>query len=346
MTPPDTTLSGASTGTTSNASPTATCLHIDPGKNGYLPPEACGAILLYKPSLVPAAIFFILFGLATVFHFIQAFIHRKLYAFVIVMGSGWEFIAMACRSMETRHQDSSRYYVWFTVFFLVAPIWINAFLYMTLGRMVQFFVPEQRLIKISAQRFGLIFVCLDIFAFIIQLIGVAILVQTGASNDTVLRGVHIYMGGIAIQETFIIGFIGLTIHLHRKLLHLENTGQQLGKMANTSFNWRWLFYTMYIALTMITIRIAFRLAEYSHGTSADEPTNTHEWYQYVFDALPMFFAVIVFNIFHPGRILQGPDGGFRHAKKIAKMEKKQKKFQKENGFPSASDDVPLAPYPN
>lgn len=122
MTSPDTTLSGGSTGTTSNASPTATCLHIEPGKNGYLPPEACGAILLYKPSLVPAAIFFILFGLATVFHFIQACIHRKLYAFVIVMGSGWEFIAMACRSMETRHQDSSRYYVWFTVFFLVAPI--------------------------------------------------------------------------------------------------------------------------------------------------------------------------------------------------------------------------------
>jgi len=61
------------------------------------------------------------------------------------------------------------------------------------------------------------------------------------------------MGGIAIQETFIIGFIGLTIHLHRKLLHIENTGQQLGKMANLSFNWRWLFYTMYFALTMITV---------------------------------------------------------------------------------------------
>ena len=132
-------------------------------------------------------------------------------------------------------------------------IGINAFLYMTLGRMVQFFLPEQRLVKISAQRFGLIFVCLDIFAFIIQLIGVGILVQTDASNDTVLRGVHIYMGGIAIQETFIIGFIGLTIHLHRKLLYFEKTGGQLEKMTNLSFNWRWLFYTMYFALTMITV---------------------------------------------------------------------------------------------
>lgn len=122
MTSPDTTLSAGSTSTTASASPTATCLHVEPGKNGYLPPEACGAILLYKPSLVPAAIFFILFGLATVFHFIQVCIHRKLYALVIVMGSGWEFIAMACRSMETRHQDSSKYYIYFTVFFLVAPI--------------------------------------------------------------------------------------------------------------------------------------------------------------------------------------------------------------------------------
>ncbi|CAI7614267.1 unnamed protein product [Penicillium manginii] len=252
---------------------------------------------------------------------------------------------MACRSMETQHQNISKYYVYFMVFFLVAPIWINAFLYMTLGRMVQFFVPEQTLIRISARRFGLIFVCLDILAFVVQLIGVGILVQTDAATDVVLRGVHIYMAGIAVQEIFIVCFIGLTIHLHRRLLEIERTGVQVGKMANLAFNWRWLFYTMYFALIMITIRIAFRLAEYSKGTSAEEPTNTHEWYQYVFDALPMFLAVFIFTIFHPGRILQGPDSGFRHAKKVAKMEKKQRKFQKENPYPMASDDVALAPYP-
>lgn len=240
---------------------------------------------------------------------------------------------------------------------------------MTLGRMIQFFVPEQRLVGLSARRFGLIFVCLDVFTFIIQLVGVGILVQMDADTDTVLRGVHIYMGGIALQEAFIIVFIGLTIHLHRKLLAMERAGLQVDKMTRISFNWRWLFYTLYFALTMIMvresrlfpfdtatgplliyhisnqIRIAFRLAEYSQGTSADEPTNTHEWYQYVFDALPMFLAAVVFNIFHPGRILQGPDSGFRHAKRIAKMEKKQRKFQKENQFTGVSDNVPLASYP-
>ncbi|KAJ5090955.1 hypothetical protein N7532_009639 [Penicillium argentinense] len=334
---------------TASASSTATCLPIDPGKNGHLPPEACGVILLYKPSLAAAVVFFVLFALTTLIHFVQVCIHRKLYALVIVMGSGWEFIAMACRAMETRHQDSSKLYMYFTVFFLVAPIWINAFLYMTLGRMVQFFVPEQRLVRISARRFGLIFVCLDIFAFIIQLIGVGILVQTDAKMDTVMLGVHIYMAGIGIQESFIVCFLALTIHLHRKLLHMENTGlQPMDKLARGPFNWRFLFYTLYFSLTMITIRIAFRLAEYSKGVGADEPTNTHEWYQYVFDALPMFLAVLILNVLHPGRILQGPDSGFRHAKKMAKMEKKERRFRQQNptfGNYGVSDSIPLAPRP-
>lgn len=48
----------------------------------------------------------------------------------------------------------------------------------------------------------------------------------------------------------------------------------------------------------------------------------------MFDAVPMFLALVALNIIHPGRILQGPDSGFkqvRQAKKEAKKEKKQQK---------------------
>jgi hypothetical protein len=31
---------------------------------------------------------------------------------------------------------------------------------------------------------------------------------------------------------------------------------------------------------------------------------------YVFDEMPMFFALIVFNIYHPGRVLSGPSSEF------------------------------------
>jgi hypothetical protein len=29
---------------------------------------------------------------------------------------------------------------------------------------------------------------------------------------------------------------------------------------------------------------------------------------YVFDEMPMFLALMVFHIYHPGRVLVGPDG--------------------------------------
>lgn len=48
----------------------------------------------------------------------------------------------------------------------------------------------------------------------------------------------------------------------------------------------------------------------------------------MFDAVPMLLALVALNVIHPGRILQGPDSGFkqvRHAEKEAKKERKQQK---------------------
>jgi hypothetical protein len=73
----NTTATISPTATASAISATETCTHPKPGKNGYLPPEACDAILLYVPSFGAAIFFTILFGLTTLCHIIQAFIYKK-----------------------------------------------------------------------------------------------------------------------------------------------------------------------------------------------------------------------------------------------------------------------------
>ena len=128
---------------------------------------------------------------------------------------------------------------------------INAFLYMTLGRMIHFFIPERRFWHTSAHHFGTIFVCLDIFAFLVQAAG-AVLTSMD-DNSKVMLGLHTYMGGIGLQEAFIICFLGLTIHLHRKMIEMENAGQGLEKLSQCAFPWRWLFYSIYLALGLITV---------------------------------------------------------------------------------------------
>lgn len=189
------------------------------------------------------------------------------------MGALWELIAFIFRALQTRHQSNDVYDQYYMIFFLLAPICkyhsggdgmkkvaltnmdlgINAFVYMTMGRMINFFIPEKRFWGISAHRFGTIFVCLDIFAFLIQLAGASMTSIDGDGQNLVQIGLHIYMGGIGAQEAFVLCFTALTIHLHVRLVKMENTDQIPEKLSQGAFPWQWLFYSIYLALAMITV---------------------------------------------------------------------------------------------
>ncbi|KAJ5895003.1 hypothetical protein N7495_006694 [Penicillium taxi] len=307
---------------TASSTATASCIaSMTPGKNGYLPPESCDANLYYVPSYAAAIVFCIFFSATTIAHLVQAILYKKGYVWVIIMGAAWELLAFIFRALLTRHQNSATYDTLYTVFFLLAPIWINAFLYMTLGRMIHFYIPEKRFWGIPAPRFGVIFVCLDIVAFIVQAAGA---MMTSAQGDVkvVMNGLHLYMGGIGLQEAFIICFTVMTIHFHRRLIHMENIAATF-KLTQSPFPWRWLFYTIYFALVMITVRIIFRISQYGQGTSTSNQVLTNEAYEYVFDATPMLLALIALNVLNPGQILQGEDAKFE---KLSRGEKKQRKM--------------------
>jgi hypothetical protein len=79
--------------------------------------------------------------------------------------------------------------------------------------------------------------------------------------------------------------------------------------------------------------VVFRLFEYAAGVYSPMTTalSKSEVYPYVFDSTLMFFALLVFNIIHPGRILVGPldeypTGRQRRAERKVRGEKK--KFDK------------------
>ncbi|RJE27298.1 RTA1 domain-containing protein [Aspergillus sclerotialis] len=245
------------------------------------------------------------------------------------MGGLWELAAMVLRVLLTRHQNIVAYYTPSFLLMLLAPLWINAFLYMVLGRMVYFFDDEKKLAGISAIRLGTLFVLLDIIAFIVQAAGGVLASMDGAPSHIIQIGLNVYMGGIGLQELFILCFAGLTIIFHRRMIATETTGLGWERGNQGPMPWRWMFYAIYVALVLITIRIIFRLVEYSHGVSSTSPILRYEVYQYVLDLAPMFLAFLVLNIFHPGRVLTGPESEFprlsRAEKKKLKQEKKAEK---------------------
>jgi hypothetical protein len=228
------------------------------------------------------------------------------------MGVLWEAGAYCARIFGTKDQQSIAELLTFQVLVLLAPLWVNAFDYMVLGRMIQHFVPNHSIFGIRASTLSVYFVLLDIGSFIVQVYGTT---MTGPGPAaTMLKGTHIYMSGIGIQEFWILVFLCFGIKFHRTMLQLERADQ----LPSDKQNWKRLLYTIYASLGFITVRIIFRLVEFSGGESSSNPLPYHEAYFYVFDAIPMSFAIALMCVTHPGGVLPRVDRAEKKALKAAK----------------------------
>jgi len=92
--------------------------------------------------------------------------------------------------------------------------------------------------------------------------------------------------------------------------------------------WKWMTYALYAVLALITMRIIFRLVEFSGGM---DPENNRlpfvEGYALGLDAVPMVLAIFVLAVVHPGLVLRGEESEFP-SRKVRRAEKKEIKREK------------------
>ena len=294
----------------SSQSPTETiptngsCITTVPGPNNYVPIYDCNALFMYNPSFGAAIFFAVVFGLSTLLHAYQARRYAKRFCWVIIMAGAWETAGFSIRAAATRDQTQLALFMPEEMLILLAPLWVNAFIYMLFGRMVYYYLPERKVWGFPANRLAVVFVCMDIVSFLIQ--GAGGTIASGSQNadaSIVMVGIHVYMGGVGLQQLFILCFTALLAKFHRRLLQIDHAHGLFEKS-----NWRPLIYATYACLAFITIRIIYRLVQYSSGVESYIPT--HEWFVYVFEALPMALALWLLNSIHPGRFLVGDDSEF------------------------------------
>ena len=85
----------------------------------------------YCPSFGAAILFSCLFGITTIIHLIQAIVHKKSFAWVIIMAAAWETAGYIFRILSVESQLNSTDATAQQLLILLAPLWINAFAYMT-----------------------------------------------------------------------------------------------------------------------------------------------------------------------------------------------------------------------
>lgn len=308
-------------------SPTSTtsCATITPGLHGYVPPEACNAQWAYGPSFSAAVAFAVLFGTLTLAHLCLAIAFRKSFCWVIIMGTAWETAAFIMRSLGARNQQNSTYAIASQLLFLLAPLWMNAFVYMVAGRLIWTYHPEKKVWCFKAIRLGMLFVTLDILSFFAQAAG-GLMLSPGNEESIMELGKTIYMVGVGVQLFFIVVFIALIGKFLRDTIQAERFGTlPTNGVAERRPLWKLLTYALYAVLVLITIRIIFRLTEFSRG--ADPNVNKllyEEGYALGLDAFPMVLASFVLAVMHPGLVLKGQGSEFP-SRKERKAEGKDKK---------------------
>jgi len=242
----------------------------------------------------------------------------------MIMGVVWELASFVLRALGAHHQDKLVYAFASTILFLLAPLWINAFVYMTAGRLIWTFHPLKKVWRLKAVSLAKYFVWLDVFSFLVQVVGGTML-SPGSSANTMKVGKNIYMTGVGVQQLFIVLFFALTVRFQIEVRRHEGRSGAVG----TWFSGRWqaVTYAVYASLVLISMRIIFRLLEFSAGTDTSNPLPYHEKYALALDAFPMAFAISILAVLHPGLALRGPESEFP-SRKERKAEKKRVKAEK------------------
>ncbi|KAJ4327823.1 hypothetical protein N0V84_001785 [Fusarium piperis] len=307
---------------TVSSSATASCTTAVPGKYGHVPIDACNSNYFFDPSFAANLAFCVLFGMTTLAHITQAIIFKKRFCWVVIMGAAWETIGFTFKTLGSRAQQNFQYLLWGQLLFLLAPLWLNAFVYMAVARMVYFRMPDRKLLGIKAIRMTVVFVWIDVILFIVQGGGGSML-SSDKDQNLIRIGQKVYMAGVGAQLGIIVIFSGLTAFFYYKLREIE--GRDIGRM-------KWLIWTMLLVLILIIIRIVYRLIEFGPGVDSHNKLLTHEGYPLGLDAFPILFALVLLNVMHPGFVLRGPDSEFprlsRKEKKALKQQKKREKEQK------------------
>lgn len=176
------------------------------------------------------------------------------------MGGLWETVAFILHSLGARNQQQIGYATGWQILFLLAPLWINAFVYMTFARLAWFFIPDQRIWGIKPASIAKYFVWADVVTFIIQAVG-GIMASPGAGPNIIQIGLDIYLAGMSLQQFFILLFLVLMITFHRRAN--KNSPEDVLADGQKKRSWRPLQIMLYVVLALITVSISDKLLFFS-----------------------------------------------------------------------------------
>ncbi|KAJ5550323.1 hypothetical protein N7461_005021 [Penicillium sp. DV-2018c] len=266
----------------------------------------------YTPSGPAAGIFVVLLGSSTILHFYQLLRTRTWFMLPFFIGGALEtigYIGRLLSSIEAPEYTKGPY-IMQSALILIAPAFLAASVYMTLGRIIHM-VDGEKCSLIKLRWLTKIFVTGDVLSFLMQASGAGLMVKDTTNPST---GEHIIIGGLFVQIIFF-GFFIITA----TSFQLRITRRPSGRSIDLGNLWHRHLIALYVTGALILVRSIVRLVEYIQGY--DGYLMKEEAFIYVFDGLLMFVAMLVLHYVHPSEINCLIGRGGRYSEKIFKTRK-------------------------
>ncbi|KAK7755728.1 hypothetical protein SLS62_002341 [Diatrype stigma] len=250
----------------------------------------------YNPSKGAAIVFALLFGASTALHAFQLVKNRTWYFIPFMIGGICEilgYIGRILSSNETPDWTMGPYIIQ-TIMILVAAALMAASIYMILSRLTRLLEAEH-LSVIPVRWTSKIFVTTDVISIIMQAAGGAML-AIADTTDQFDMGENIIVGGLFVQLFAFGVFIIVTGIFYRRVLRQPTIAAQ-----TVDVPWQRYMWVVFGGSTLILVRSIFRVIEYLQGNAGY--LMSHEYFLYIFDAVIMIAVMLLFNFYHPSRII-------------------------------------------
>ncbi|KAB8279117.1 RTA-like protein [Aspergillus minisclerotigenes] len=258
----------------------------------------------YNPSIPAAAIFLILFVIATVWHGYLLVRTKSWYWIPFFIGGIFQIIGYVARIAGHNHETSILIFSIQNLTILLAPALYAASIYMVLGRVISS-LRAPHLSIIPLKWLTKIFVMGDILSFMAQCAGSFLfpgggMMASGGSNS----GIQITIVGLIIQLVFFGIFLVTAVIFHKRKRKDSSSHMEHETFISTPSkrHWTTLLWALYAVGILILVRSFYRLIEFIDGYGGY--IMSHEAFLYVFDALLMSSAMFIMVRYHPSFTLQ------------------------------------------
>ncbi|KAL1948125.1 hypothetical protein VTO73DRAFT_12200 [Trametes versicolor] len=268
----------------------------------------------YLPTEWTSVLFATLFLITAVLHLMQAGMYRKWWLFpTVVLACCGEVLGWACRVWSYHSPLKLTPYMVQTVVLVISPTFLIGALFITFGKMCAHL--GQQYSRISPRLYARIFFTSDVVALLVQSAGGGI----AASNrgpDVVRLGGHIILAGVTFQLASLSVFCILVAEYVARWLRGQSIGRNAASNDSVSdsatiyespgrdivFTKKPLVIAVCLETALLYIRAVYRTIELAGGW--DGRVSRTQPFFVVFDGTTVLLATLLFNFYHPGRIMK------------------------------------------